>query len=576
MSRPFAGHVLTLLVAGALVGWLDVLPATAQQAVAGGDLSRDAAEEIIAFLNDPGTVRFAGRSRLPESASIRGDVGVLGGPFTLLGRIEGHLVVVNGDLRIGEEGVVTGDVTVVGGSLSGLGEESVEGRVRLFDDLLDYRQREGRLVLAAEREEAPGLRIGGARFTVRTSGSYNRIEGLPVLFGPTFRTRGDRPLSIEALALWRTEAGLSLDDDELGYRIRVAQRLVESPRITLGAVAASTVEPISAWGLTDLETSLSAFLLHKDFRDHYDREGWRAYLTFEPTRAPLSLTLAYRDEDHRFAPVSSPWTLQDNDDPWRPQPLVAEGDLRTFELEAVLDTRNDPEKPTDGWLGSARIVRGVSGALRLPETIDPSTGETVASSPVDHTFTAGLVDFRRYARLTPHAELSLRLLYGGSLDGDGVPPQFQQALGGEGSLPGYRLFAHDCAARGRRLEIERSGFDEEEDPRQPVFPRFGCDRAALFQLEYRSEFDFSLGIGPTGEDDWGEEWDWYPRIDLTPAWAVFFDAGRGWSADSGPDTDAFADIGVGLFLGDLGVYWAYPLEGSDKTVNFFVRLSRRF
>jgi hypothetical protein len=45
------------------------------------------------------------------------------------------------------------------------------------------------------------------------------------------------------------------------------------------------------------------------------------------------------------------------------------------------------------------------------------------------------------------------------------------------------------------------------------------------------------------------------------------------------DTDTLMDVGVGLFFGDLGLYFAYPLnedENGDRHGNFFIRLSRRF
>jgi hypothetical protein len=42
------------------------------------------------------------------------------------------------------------------------------------------------------------------------------------------------------------------------------------------------------------------------------------------------------------------------------------------------------------------------------------------------------------------------------------------------------------------------------------------------------------------------------------------------------DSPTRADLGVGLFLGGLGLYWSYPLSNRAEGVNFFVRLQRRF
>jgi hypothetical protein len=71
-------------------------------------------------------------------------------------------------------------------------------------------------------------------------------------------------------------------------------------------------------------------------------------------------------------------------------------------------------------------------------------------------------------------------------------------------------------------------------------------------------------------------------FELRPVWQIFFNVGRGWAR--GPLSSEFerinsptrADVGLGLFLGPLGLYWAYPLNRREQKLNFFVRLQRRF
>jgi len=557
--------------------------ASAQEPEAGGlAVPTDVEEAVLAFLNDPATIRFNGRSGVPEDGRIEGNVGVLGGPFTLDGTIDGSVVVLNGHLVLTGGGTITGDLTVVGGRIVDAENGTVGGTMSAYQQGIAVTERDGRIVrrtLGAQRP--PGIRIGRSRLTVRSGGSYNRIEGLPVLFGPTLDTGGDQPFRAEALGLWRTESGFELDDDELGYRLSGEQQFGDRVHVGIGGSLYREVTPISEWGLTSLESSLSTFLFHKDFRDYYSREGWSLSARVEPTTFPFSLALRFRDEDHRFAPVSSPWSLRRNDDPWRSQPLVGEGDLQTLSLEGVYDTRNDREDPTDGWYVVGRVVRGLDGELSLPGVLDVGPEEPVPVDPVpvEENFTTAVLDLRRYNRVTPASDLSFRVLYGGTIAGDELPPQFQQALGGEGSLPGYKLFSIDCGARSevRELEIERRAFDDDSQPTQPVFPHYGCDRAFLFQIAYRSDFALSLDLGGSQDVESDDDLAWYPVVDLTPSWSVFFNLGEGWSErDEELDTGTFSDIGLGLFLGDLGVYLAHPLEGSGRGVNFFVRLSRRF
>jgi hypothetical protein len=62
---------------------------------------------------------------------------------------------------------------------------------------------------------------------------------------------------------------------------------------------------------------------------------------------------------------------------------------------------------------------------------------------------------------------------------------------------------------------------------------------------------------------------------------VFFDAARGWvhkesELRGAADTPNLYDVGAGILLGDIGIYAAVPLTGTDRAANFFVRLGPRF
>ena len=123
----------------------------------------------------------------------------------------------------------------------------------------------------------------------------------------------------------------------------------------------SMVDPIEDWGLTNLETSLATFILHDDYRDYYERTGWSVFARFRLPYTPIQFKAEYFDEEHDFMPVASPWSITKNGDPWREQPLVAEGDTRFLETSLIIDSRNDPGDPTDGWLIRATARRRPSG-----------------------------------------------------------------------------------------------------------------------------------------------------------------------------------------------------------------------
>jgi hypothetical protein len=146
-----------------------------------------------------------------------------------------------------------------------------------------------------------------------------------------------------------------------------------------------------------------------------------------------------------------------------------------------------------------------------------------------------------------------------------MAPQYQVTLGGPGTLPGHPLFAADCGARAGFLTLDRG------DLTRTMVPYYGCDRVALFQAEYRG----SVG-GFFGWDNRGSR-----RDGLDPNWVVFFDAGRTWQdgewADfARTDSPTLYDAGIGLLLGNLGLYWAKPWGGDSDESTFTVRLGRRF
>ena len=557
-----------------------------QRQVRDADLPRWVEEEIISFFNDTGTIHFTGRSRIPSTRSVMGNVAALGGPFTVAGEVEGDLVVVNGDLVFESGGSVAGDVLIVGGRV--LGEElgRISGNLRVFSEPLRYVQRGDRISAARRSRGEESDRFsrdflwGDARFTLKAGQNYNRVEGLPVIFGPSIRTGGRNPLKLDAWGIWRTEMGLELGEEDFGYLLRAEQSFGGRDEFAIGSTGFSYVDPIEDWGLSNLEASLATFILHKDYRDYYERTGWSAYARLRFPQLPVELKAEFFEEDHAFAPLAGPWSLTKNDETWREQPLVAEGDVRFVEGSLTIDTRNNQDNPSDGFYVKAIGRRGLGGDLFHPAHRTSAGSQAALIQPMEYDtdFITGFLDLRSYNRVGPGSSLHLRGLLGGTLNDVPLPPQFQHALGGVGSLPGYALFAADCGARStvRGYDIPAGeGFI-----RDPVFPRYGCDQIALFQAEFRGSIfvDWDFGWG-NGEEAWDEDWDWYPRVEFAPDWSAFFNMGRGWTVDGLGDTETLMDVGVGLYLGDLGFYYAYPLnedESGGRDGNFFIRLSRRF
>jgi hypothetical protein len=590
-------HALTALAALALAA-----PARAQEP---GDLPRDLAERITQVLNDPATERREGVTAVEAGRTVASDLAVLGGDLSLSGRVDGDVVVVNGNLQLADGAEVGGDVIVVGGEIAGEQEASVTGQMVVFDEPVSHCRYAGRLDvgsacgafvldtvpvsgardLAADDARGGGRPKRGTEELILSPGrSYNRVEGLPIHLGGELATGGGNPLRVRAMGIVRTAApeSSSMGADFWGYDVRVEQFIGGYQAFRVGARAFSVVDPIEGWHLTDLENSLSTFVLHRDYRDHYAREGWSAYAMVTPPRSPVTVTAELLWEDHRSVAPASPWALLANER-WRMQPLVAEGPLRALQGTAVIDTRSEAWDPSSGWYVRAELEHTLGSDLIRPTYVSTqSDAPFVVPSNRFGEYTRGLLDLRRYNRISPSQRLNLRIAVGGSMSVFPLPPQRQHALGGAGTLPGYGLFSLDCGAR-LYAGMRTLGRDDTR-----FFNGYGCDRFALFQAEYRGDISFRLpltGSARSAEADDDEEaedgggWAELRMLDMDLNWVFFVDAGAGWtSLDNHHDEDAAIDVGAGILLGDLGVYIATPVHDvyDRGGVNFFIRLAPRF
>src|SRR6185503_16525640 len=228
------------------------------------ELPRIVADEIIRFYNATTTTRLVGRSRLPLGNAWRGDVAVRNGPALIAGKVEGTLVVINGDAEIESNAEITGDLIIVGGVATVQREARVDGEIRQYREPLPYR-------LAGESlEYAPNLRtrlrnLGVQRtwatadsrssLTIATGGTFNRVEGLPVVFGPLFdwRVRANARVRIDALGVLRSAGDLSDSRSDLGYMLRSELRLGETRGVAGGIRAYDVVAAVEDWGLRPAE-----------------------------------------------------------------------------------------------------------------------------------------------------------------------------------------------------------------------------------------------------------------------------------------------------------------------------------
>jgi hypothetical protein len=572
--RPLAGLLLLLALPPALRAQDSVIVID-PDAPAADSLERvgpppGAVAELIEFYNDSTTTRVQGDLIFPSGSRFVGRLGLHRGNLRIAGRIDGPIAVANGTLHLLAGADVRGDILVIGGRLIRAPGARHDGRQRIFWDaapvaridegLLEIRERRRPIGdLAAARTS---FQTGKVRTTLllATGGTYNRVEGLPIVFGPTFDLRTGRrsAFKLDLRGILRT-AGTSTRLADFGYQARGEFRF---GRFGLAGQVYSELTPIEDHPLSLGEAGWSGFLLQRDYRDYFDRRGYGGLAWVQVTR-PLRLELSRRRDDERTVRATDPWSLFRNSDRWRPNPPIDDGHYITTGLRLDLDTRNERYLPSTGWLIRARFEHSSSGDVApvlLPRVVRPEV-------PLGrrYAFDRLFFDVRRYSRITPSLRVNARLRADGWVGGDRFPVQRRVSLGGTDLLPGYDFRAFTCAP---------SGFT---DPYRLAL----CDRVVSAQVEIRTRLGLNLGFRTRDRENRSRRFIGIDEADL-----VFLaDAGKGWLAGSGPGqvpvnripsfNEWKVDVGIGLDAGEIGAYIAKGIS-EDESVKFLVRLQRRF
>ena len=545
-------------------------------------LSYDDASEIAYLFNSVAGLRKTGATTIAADDSVNGNVAVLWGPLTIAGTVHGSVIVVNGSVTIAPTGHVDKDVIVTGGTVVGADSAHVGGVVQAHSDALRFHQA-GELIIA---ESPEGAEIPDAswfkhwlRRHVRPrngfiieGGPYNRVEGLPVIAGPSIRQNtGIGVLRLSALGIYRSADHFEWKGDNLGWTASSELTVGGERNVRFGIAGYDVVRPTESWQLRDVEVSLASFFLRQDYRDYYNTKGAHAWVSVHDGRK-LSLELGVRNERWEPRSARDPFTLFKSGVDWRPNPTLDDGRLWIGDAVFRLDTRNNVRDPWTGWLIDATLETG--GTDRL--TLGPTTSlarDSLAGTMDRVRYTRLLADFRRYNRVSPQSQLNFRLVFGAGFNGDALPLERRFALGGAGTLPGYDF---------RNSAHSEDVLTCDGGPHPAIGLPAQCDHMLLGQVEFRH--DSRIRLFGRKDTDGAQRF----RIDRDVALVAFADGGRGWltgtrfgelryPSTSFPSLDTFkSDAGAGVDLHYLGVYVAKSLSDWGNSAKVIVRLRHRF
>jgi len=584
MSNPSClSTACTVLFAGALLS-LSPTVLTAQDPTERrvGNVPRDVTRDAIALFNGPTTKRVRGDFVLAASDTVRSDVAVLGGSARVAGVITGQLVVMNGDATLEGSARIERSLTVIGGTFSSTERTAVGGDIRVWSARLRYRESGDTLVADAERDlfarwsrwQRDDPNGSDSELFLTTAHTYNRVEGLPVYLGPRLRVRnGDTQVNAELFGVFRTAVPFEWTPDNLGHRVRLELRQGRKTGMFVGGRLFDEVDAVEKWQLSDSEVGLSSFVFTRDYRDYWQRHGAQGYVgAFGPAKSEIRAT--FGEERWRSRRARGVPSLFNSDIPWRINPQSDAGVMRVLTVGGQVDTRNSPEIPRSGWWVQGEFERG-SGTL---DAVALATTATRAQVAGGITYARALIDLRRYNRLAPGAQLNLRVVAAGWVDGDPLPLQRRFSVSGIDALPGF-----DFRQMVGTVDV---GTCATGDPNQ--YAALGrpaqCERIMLVQAEWKGDFRVNLFGGDEGFGD--RRWT-AGRFRADGAWVLFANSGRGWLVGNGstvlslsrgvPPLNSWrTDIGGGFDFGSLGIYVAKAVSDGSLPANVYVRLGRRF
>jgi len=354
------------------------------------------------------------------------------------------------------------------------------------------------------------LALGASEVSFGVRVSYSRVDAVGAYGTVRYENRPRLHPDISLLA------GYSFGRDRGLYEVGLTQPFFGPRVFDLGGTVYRRTDTRDEHRIGATENSLTTFFARQDWRDWFEAEGTSLFATLYA--GPVgTLTAEWRREDNWTVEKTTDWGLFYPNKVMRDNPAVDEGELDSFGLLLVRDSRNEPDNPTrGGWLTAGwEWFGGDLGG--------------------DYEFQRGTADVRRYITVSPGYWLDFRLS-GGTI---------RDAVRGEGD---EELRGFEAVPFQERLFVGGIG-----TMRATVFKSLQGDRMFLGNAEIRVELVRDVQL------------------------ALFVDAGDAWiAADS--DLDLKVDGGIGLQDADsnLRLNLATKLDGRGGSVIFSGRIQRMF
>jgi outer membrane protein assembly factor BamA len=316
--------------------------------------------------------------------------------------------------------------------------------------------------------------------------------------------------------------------EDPGYSLGIERPFFGGPRLFVGAEMHDISATDDLWRLTTIEQTLVSVGFKNTFRDYYRSKGGQLFGTFQAGQNNELFVMARWDR-HEPLTNATDFSFFRDDQPFRPNPLVADQNVNSWVLGYTFDTR-----PMSGSGQSSTYARHLHDSLfGFGLRQQPGLRLEWTSELADHglggdaRFDRHIFNARGYLAFSDRQLFSGRATFGLS-NGD-LPLERQFSLGGIGTIHGYAF-----------KEVSGTGM-------------------ALMNGEYRVR----LVRGSRGDHD-------------MLAVFGFYDAGRISGPIDGTSTDWLTGVGGGVSIWSIRVEFGFRTNAIPQSRQILVRFGPTF
>jgi len=238
---------------------------------------------------------------------------------------------------------------------------------------------------------------------------YNRVEGVAMHGGMLLKLISAKSLGIICEAKYGTKS------ETFRYEAGLDKRFFKKNRLILRAMVFDETATNDNWKVGVNENTLAGVFLHEDFRDYFERRGWRVFADKKFHSYHLfRVEYAQYEYSSMATRTNFAGSLLGGNKVYRPNPAIREGRERSLKFSLALDHRDNLYFPNHGWV--------------LHTVLQRTFG--------DFNTNGFFLDWTHYTSTWAHQKFVLRGLFGARSGTMGA--QHLMSIGGVGTLRGFR------------------------------------------------------------------------------------------------------------------------------------------